>query len=112
MCAAGFPGDTAPRAVFLCVIVRPKMLRIMASTHQKDSCPRRTGKFHYLGDDVVFFYGPLYLAVTCRSCLPEEYRVASFPGDDSRNGFRIQHSSWFNRGYMFGVSLRGYLDNF
>ena len=28
-----------------------------------------------------FFYGPLYLAVTCRSCLPEEYRVASFPGE-------------------------------
>ena len=27
----------APRAVFLCVVVRPKMLRIMAGTHQKDS---------------------------------------------------------------------------
>ena len=38
---------------------------------------------------MVLFYGPLYLEVTCSSCLPEEYRVASFPGDDSRNGFRF-----------------------
>ena len=30
-----------------------------------------------------------------------------FPGDDSRNGFSIQHSSWFNSEYMFGISLRG-----
>ena len=33
---AGFSGDSAPRAVFL-PFVRPKMLRIMADTHQKDS---------------------------------------------------------------------------
>ena len=58
------------------------------------------------------FFGPLYLEVTCSSCLPEEYRVASSPGDDSRNGFRIQHSSWFNSGYMFGISLRGLLEEF
>ena len=50
----------------------------------------------------------MYLEVTCSSFSPEEYRVASFPGDDSRNGFRIQHSSWFNSGYMFGISLRGF----
>ena len=36
-----------------------------------------------------FFFGPLYLEVPCSSCLVEEYRVASFPGDDSRNGLRI-----------------------
>ena len=65
------------------------MFRIMAGMHQKDSCLRCTGKLAYLGDDVVFFYGPLFLEVTCSSCLPEEYKVASFPGDDSRNGFCI-----------------------
>ena len=35
-CMAGFAG-IAPRAVFLYFVVRPKMLRIMASMHQKDS---------------------------------------------------------------------------
>ena len=45
----------------------------------------------------TLFSCPLYLVVTCSCYLPEEYTVASFPGDDSRNGFRIQHSSWFNR---------------
>ena len=103
--------DSAPRAVFL-PFVRPKMLRIMAGTHRKDICPRRTGKLDYLGDDVVFFYGLLFLEVTCSSCLPEEHRVHSFSGDDSRNGLRFQHSSWFNSGYMFGISLRGFLGEF
>ena len=63
------------------------MLGILAGMDQNDSCsgmyklvflvlhlalccPRRTGKSDYLGDDVVFFYGPLYLEVTCSSfCL-------------------------------------------
>ena len=36
ICMAGFAG-VAPRAVFFYVVVRPKMLRNMASTHQKDS---------------------------------------------------------------------------
>ena len=103
---AGIACDNAPRAVFSSMVLKPMMLRIMAGMLQNDSCPRRTGKLDFLGDDVVFFYGPSYLEVTCSSCLLEEYRVASFPGDDSRNGFRIQHSSWFNRGYMFGISLQ------
>ena len=77
MSYAGIAGDSAPRAVFV-PFVRSMMLRIMAGMHQKDSCPRRTGKLDYFGDDVVFFYGPLYLEVTCSSCLPEEYRVALF----------------------------------
>ena len=33
---SGFSGDAAPRALFLCVVVGKKMLRIMAGTHQKD----------------------------------------------------------------------------
>ena len=32
---AGFSGDAAPRALFLCVVVGPKMLRVMTGTHQK-----------------------------------------------------------------------------
>ena len=66
MYKAGFSGDSVLRAVFL-PFVRPMMLRIMAGKHQKDSFPRRTGKLDYFGDDVVFFYGPLFLEVIC-SC--------------------------------------------
>ena len=62
-----FAGDPAPRALFL-PFVRPKMLRIMASMHQRDSCPRRTGKLDYLGDDFTMFpYAAecLDFSVTC-----------------------------------------------
>ena len=90
----------------------PMMLRIMVGMLQKDSCPRRTGTLDYFRDDVVFFYGPLYLEITCSRCLPEEYRVASFPGDDSRNGFRIQHSSWFNSGYTLASVYEAFWNNF
>ena len=38
MCLAGFPGDAAPRAVFLFLVVWPKMLRMMAGMTQKDCC--------------------------------------------------------------------------
>ena len=79
---------------------------------QDRQLPEAYRKIGLLGEYVVFFNGPLYLEVTCSSYLPEEYRVASFPGDDSRNGFRIQHSSWFNSGYLFGISLRGLLEEF
>ena len=68
--------------------------------------PESYRKIGLLGEYVIFFYGSLHLEVTCSSYLPEEYRVASFPGDNSRNGFSIQHSSWFNCGYLFGISLR------
>ena len=49
-----FAGDPAPRDVFL-PFVWPKMLRIMAGTHRKDSCPRRTGNLDCLGDDFTMF---------------------------------------------------------
>ena len=121
MYKAGIAGFDAPRAVFVSLVGRPRMLCM----DQKDSCsgmdkagiagdsapravsslrqahdawhrgrhapegqlPEAFRKLEFLGDDVVLFYGPLYLEVTCSSCLPEEYRVASFPGDDSRYGF-------------------------
>ena len=38
--------------------------------------------------------------------LPEEYRFACF------REMTIQHSSWFNSGYMFGISLRGFLEEY
>ena len=61
---------------------------------------------------MVFFYGPLYLEVILFELLPEEYRAASFPGDDSRMVFRIQHSSWFNNGYMFASVYEAFWKNF
>ena len=64
LCMAGITGDPTSRAVFL-PFVRPKMLRTMAGTHQKDSCPSRTGKLDYLGDFLVFFLRSLYLTVIC-----------------------------------------------
>ena len=42
----------------------------------------------------LFPTSPLYLAVTLLCLvLPLEKRTVDFPGDDSRNGFRTQHSS-------------------
>ena len=41
---AGIAGDSEPHAVSL-PFVRPMMLRIMAGTHQMDSCPRRSGNW-------------------------------------------------------------------
>ena len=65
-CKVGFTCDCAPRSMFPSVDVRPEMLCITACTHQKDSCPRRTGKLDSLGYVSFFFYGPLYLAVNVR----------------------------------------------
>ena len=42
----------------LCSLRSSSGLRCPASWHQKDSCPRRTGKLDYLGDDVVFSTAP------------------------------------------------------
>ena len=113
---AGIAGYFALRAVFPSLVGRPRMLGILAGTDLKYSCsgmckavfsgvsapravlPGCTGKLDF-GRWRLFFSGPLYLEVTCSSCLPQEYRVADFPGD--------QHSSWVNSGYMFGISLRG-----
>ena len=38
-----------------CCVYRPEMPRIMAGTHQKDSCLRCTGKLDYLGEDLIMF---------------------------------------------------------
>ena len=121
---AGIAGYFAPRAVFPSLVGRPRMLGILFGTDLKYSCSgmckagfsgflhlalcclRCTGKLDFWRWR-LFFSGSLYLEVICSSCLPEEYRVADFSGRSSRNGFSIQHSSWFNSGYMFGISLPG-----
>ena len=95
MYKAGIAGYFAPRAVFPSLVGRPRVLRILAGTDLKYSCSgmckagfsgvsaphavclRCTGKLDF-GRWRLFFSGPLYLAVTCSSCLPEEYRFASF----------------------------------
>ena len=88
-----------------CVCQSTKAWVWLVAMHLALCCPRRTGILDYLGDGVYFFFGPLYLEVTCSSfCLRSTGLL--FLGDASRNGFSIQRSSWFNSGYMFGISLR------
>ena len=126
MYKAGIAGHFAPRTVFPSLSGRPRMLGILAGTDLKYSCsgmckagfsgvyaphavlPGGVQENWILGDDVVFFFGPLYLEVTCSCCLPEKYRIAYFREMMTSGMFsRIQHSSWFNSGYVFGISLRG-----
>ena len=105
------------------------MLSIMAGTDLKYSCsgmykagfsgvsalravlPEAYRKIGFLGMACLLLRS-LVSGCNLFERLPEEYMVASFLGDDSRNGFSIQHSSWFNSGYMFGISLRGFLEEF
>ena len=95
MYKAGIAGYFAPRAVFPS-LGRPRVLRILADTDLKYSCsgmckagfsgvsaPRAVlpEAYRKIGSCVrwrLFFSGPLYLVVTCSSCLPEEYRFAYF----------------------------------
>ena len=97
MYKAGIAGYFAPRAVFPSLVGRPRVLRILAGTDLKYSCSgmckagfsrvsaphtvclRCTGKLDFRRWR-LFFSGPLYLAVTCSSCLPEEYRFGCAPG--------------------------------
>ena len=129
----GFAGDSAPHAVFLSLSSGPRwsaswpvwtrgtviwresgsgMYKVGFSgvSAPRAVCPRRTGKLDYFGRWRLCFFGPLYLAVTC-SCFCLRSTICFFLGDDSRNGFSIQHSSWFNSRYMFGISLRGFWKN-
>ena len=41
-------------------------------------CVARGVQENWILGDGAYFSGPLYLAVTCSSCLPEEYRFAYF----------------------------------
>ena len=66
ICRAGIAG-VALRAVFLFLVVRPKMLRIMAGMAQKDICALFLGS----GMCKAWFAGifPLALCSSCGSCL-------------------------------------------
>ena len=122
---AGIDGYVATCSVFPPLVCRPRMLGILAGTDLKDSCsgmykagfsgvsapravlPEAHRKIGLFGRWRVFFFGPLYLEVTCSSfCLRST--ICFSPGDDSRNCLSIQHSSWFNSGYVFGISLQGF----
>ena len=91
----GFTGDPASRAVFL-PFVRPKMLRIMAGTHQKDSCPSRTGKLNFLGDYLVFSAAPVSDSHLF-GVRPWSTRLWIFLGDDIWR-YSVFSSIWFNTG--------------
>ena len=83
-CSAGFTGDDVPRVMFPSGVVRPKMLRIMAGLVQKDSC---------CGMARLVLLVVLHLALFL-------LHVASFLGDDLRNGFwkifTRRSSSWLS----------------
>ena len=95
LCMVGSSGDSSPHAVFL-PFDRPKMLRIMAGTHLKDSCPRRTGILDYLGDDLVFFYGPCIWQSHVRCCCLRSACV-DFP--------RRRLPKWFPYSALFGTTV-------
>ena len=84
LAGAGFTGDDVPRVTFPSGVVRPKMLRIMAGLVQKDSCSGMAR---------------LVLLVILHLALFLLY-VASFLGDDFRNGFwknfTRRSSSWLS----------------
>ena len=104
MIKAGIDGYVAPRAEFPSLVCRLVFSGVSAPRAVLPEAYRNIGLF---GRWRGIFPLPLVSGSHLFELLLEEYRVASFPGDDSRNGFRIQHSSWFNSGYMFGISLRG-----
>ena len=98
-CLAGFAGDSASRAVFF-PSVRPEMLCIMAGTHHKDSCPRRTGKLDHLGYVSLFFLRPLVSGSQCSVLLLEE-RVRRFFWETTSGMVSVFSAILVDSGYMF-----------
>ena len=86
------------------------MLDIPAGMDQKDSCPRRTGYWFFLGDD---FYEFLYSARSLVRWWIHALRLSTVLVKQLtyfQVCLRIQRSAWFNSGYMRCVSLRGFLE--
>ena len=121
---AGFVGYCAPRAVFPSLVGRPRMLGILAGTDLKYICSgmykagfllflhlalfaRGVQESWIIWEMACTLLRPLVSGSHMFVLLPEEYRFAYFR-DDSRSVSSIQHHSWFNGGYMFGISLRGF----
>ena len=91
LCMGGFTDDSAPRAVFSS-LRQAQDARIMAGTHQKNSCPRRTGKLDYLGDD----YGSCIWQSHVRCCCLRSACV-DFPGR--------RPLEWFPYSALFGTTV-------
>ena len=72
---AGIAGGSAPRAVSS--LRQAHDARHHGQHALEGQLPEAFRKLEFLGD-VVFFCGPLYLEVTCSSCLPEEYMLLLF----------------------------------
>ena len=58
-----------------------------------------------MGSGVYFFLWPLVSGSHLFELFTCEVQDCSFPGDVFRNVSRIQRSSWFTSGYVFGISL-------
>ena len=69
-------------------------------------CQRRTGKLDYLGDGVCSSSAPCIWKSLVRAVCLRSTGLLIFR-EIIQESFSIQHSSWFNSGYMFGISLRG-----
>ena len=126
---AGIYGYVAPRAVFLSLVCRPRMLGILAGTDLKDSCsgmykagfsgvsapravlPEAYRKIGLFGRWRGFFFGPLYLEVTC-SCFCLRSTGLLFSGRCLQEWF--QYSALFlvrQRSHVRHQS-RGFLEEF
>ena len=108
-CYAGFTGYGTPRVMFPSGVVRPKMLRIMAGLVQKDSCSGMARLVLLVILHLalfLLFVRPMMLGIMAGmlwkdSCLRRSgVHVASFLGDDFRNGFwknfTRRSSSWLS----------------
>ena len=87
----GFTGDAAPRDVFLCVVVRPKMLGIMAGLDQKDSCVEeyRNGFYGENGFTIFPFSAQCLDSSGTRYASDTEEIWTNFPQFRMRTGLQI-----------------------
>ena len=115
MFKAGFACGNALRAVFSSLVCRPRVLGILAGMGQKDSyaliacdiAPRAV--FSSLVHKLLM---PCIMAArNQRDSCPR--RTGNwFFWEMTSMRFCIQRSAWFDSGYMFGISLRGFLEEF
>ena len=95
----GFSADSAPRAVFLSLRQAHDVPH--HGRHEPEGTVAGGVQENWLIWEMTwyFFYSPLFLEVTCSSCLPEEYTIM-----DSSSGRRLQE--WFLYSALFLVQQR------